>query len=103
MNAQELQKLMDDGGTLADLLHHVGGDVSLQELRDILDPELAARKKAIKQELSAVTPQMSYILQAMGTASVCWEEETLMRAGEFDSRLAAAVAQELYKKLGLTG
>lgn len=103
MKTEELQKLMDGGGKLADLLCHIGSDITLQELRDMLDPEMAARRKAIEQELGAVTPQMSMILQAMGTASVCWEEDTLMRAGEFDSRQAAAVAQELYKKLGLTG
>lgn len=103
MKTEELQKLMDGGGKLADLLCHIGSDVTLQELRDLLDPEMAARKAAIKQELGAVTPQMAMILQAMGTASVCWKEGALMRAGEFDSRLAAEVADTLYKKLGLTG
>ena len=76
---------------------------TLQEIRDLLDPETAARQEALEQELGAVTPKMAYILHAMGAASVCWKEEALLRAGEFDSRLAAQVAKELYQKLGLTG
>ena len=78
-------------------------DATIQQLMALLDPETAARQEALEQELGAVTPKMAYILHAMGAASVCWKEEALLRAGEFDSRLAAQVAKELYQKLGLTG
>lgn len=75
---------------------------TLQEIKDLLDPETAAPREAIRQEMGGnVTPQLAAILQAVGAASVCWSN--VDKAGVFDSQSAAEIAEDLYAQLELKG